>query len=89
MVPGICTICPWYCPTEVYVRDDKVVYIRGNEAAPNRGTLCVKGISSIHLTQDPNRLLYPMKKNAAGNFDRIGWDEALSLIAEKLQNIKD
>ncbi len=89
MVPGICTICPWYCPTEVYVRDDKVIYVRGNETAPNRGTLCVKGIASIHLTRDPNRLLYPMKKNTAGNFDRIGWDEAFSLIAEKLQNIKD
>lgn len=89
MVPGICIICPWHCPTEVYVRDNEVVYIRGNESAPNQGTRCVKGISSIHLTRDPDRLLYPMKKNRSGSFDRITWDEAFSIIAEKLQRIKD
>lgn len=89
MVPGICIICPWHCPTEVYVRGNEVVYIRGNEVAPNEGARCVKGIASIHLTRDPDRLLYPMKKNSSGSFDRITWDEAFSIIAEKLQKIKD
>jgi thiosulfate reductase/polysulfide reductase chain A len=30
-----------------------------------------------------------MKKNSSGSFDRISWDDAFTIIAEKLQNIKD
>lgn len=89
MTPGVCIVCPWHCATEVYSRNDEVVYVRGNELSPNRGARCVKGIASIHLAKDPNRLLHPMKKNKKGGFDRISWKDAFSLIAEKLQKIKD
>ncbi|WP_083455774.1 hypothetical protein [Desulfosarcina cetonica] len=58
-VPGVCIICPWHCPTEVFVRDNKVVYVRGNENAPNKTTRCVKGVSSIHLSRDPDRFFIP------------------------------
>jgi thiosulfate reductase/polysulfide reductase chain A len=89
MTPGVCIICPWHCATEVYTRAGEVIYVRGNELSPNRGTRCVKGIASIHLAKDPNRLLHPMKKNKKGGFDRISWKDAFSLIAEKLQKIKN
>lgn len=89
MVPGVCIICPWHCATEVYVRNDEVVYVRGNENGPNREARCVKGMASSYITRDPDRLLHPMKRNARGGYDRIAWDDALSLIAEKLQDIKD
>jgi len=89
MTPGVCIICPWHCATEVYTRNDEVIYVRGNELSPNRGTRCVKGTASIHLAKDPNRLLHPMKKNKTGGFDRISWNDAFSFIAEKLQKIKD
>ncbi len=89
VAPGVCIVCPWHCPTEVFVRDNKVVYIRGNENAPNKTTRCVKGISSIHLARDPDRLLHPMKKGKNGVFKMISWDNAFSYIAEKLQDIKE
>jgi anaerobic selenocysteine-containing dehydrogenase len=88
-VPGVCVVCPWHCATEVFVRDQQVVYARGNEYAPNGTSRCVKGVASIHLTRDQDRLLHPMKKNRNGTFGKVTWDDAFSLIAEKLQRIKE
>lgn len=89
VTPGVCIVCPWHCPTEVYCRAGEVVYVRGNECSPNQGARCVKGAASIHLARDPNRLQHPLKKNSTGGFDRISWEDAFALIAEKLQRIKD
>ncbi len=88
VVPGVCIVCPWHCPTEVFVRGNEVVYVRGNENAPNTTTRCVKGIASLHLTKDRDRLLDPMKKDKNGNFKKVSWDDAYSFIAEKLIDIK-
>jgi anaerobic selenocysteine-containing dehydrogenase len=88
-MPGVCIVCPWHCATEVFVKDDKVVYVRGNENAANGSSRCVKGVSSIHLSKDTDRILHPMKKNSKGQFEYISWDDAFSEIAEKLQTIKE
>lgn len=92
VIKSFCYTCPWQCPTEVYVRDGKVVYHKGNSQSPNNiGSRCAKGMASWWITQDPDRLKYPMlrtnPKGEPGQFKRISWDEAFSFIAEKLQHI--
>ena len=94
VIKSFCYTCPWLCPTEVYVRDGRVVYHKGNPDAPNNiGTRCAKGMASWHITQDPDRLKYPMRrinpKDEPGRFERISWDDAFSFIAEKLTAIKE
>ncbi len=94
LVKSFCYSCPWNCPTEVYVRDNKVVYVKGNEDAPNNiGTRCSKGMASWWTTQDPDRLKYPMlrtnPKGQPGEFKRISWDEAFTFIADKLKSIAE
>ena len=94
LVKSFCYSCPWNCPTEVYVRDGKVVYVKGNEDAPNNiGTRCSKGMASWWMTQDPDRLKYPMlrtnPKGQPGQFKRISWDEAFDFIAGKLKDIAE
>lgn len=88
-VPGVCVVCPWHCPTEVFVRDERVIYVRGNEYAPNKTTRCVKGIASVHVTKDRDRLLHPLRKTRSGSFEKVSWDDAFSIITEKLQHIKE
>lgn len=88
-VPGVCMVCPWHCPSEVFVKDGRVEYVRGNEYAANATTRCVKGIASIHSSRDPDRLLYPMKRNRSGAHERVSWDDALGEIAERLARIKE
>ena len=91
VVRSFCYICPWTCSTEVYVRDGKIVYLKGNHNSPNNiDARCGKGMASIHLTQDPDRLKYPMRRTGAkgsGQFERISWDEAFTMVAENLTRI--
>ena len=61
VVKSFCYTCPWQCPTEVYVRDGRIVYHKGNSRAPNNiGSRCAKGMASWWVAQDPDRLKYPM-----------------------------
>lgn len=92
VVRSFCYTCPWQCPTEVYVRDGKVVYHKGNSESPNNiGSRCAKGMASWYITQDPDRLKHPMlrtnSKGQPGQFKRVSWDEAFSFIADKLRYI--
>ena len=76
VIRSFCYTCPWNCPTEVYVRDGRIVYHKGNPESPNDiGSRCSKGMASFHITIDPDRLKYPMKrtnpKSEPGQFTRI------------------
>lgn len=50
-------------------------------------------MASSYLTRDPDRLKYPLRrinaKDEPGRFERISWDAAFSIIAEKLKSIAD
>jgi thiosulfate reductase/polysulfide reductase chain A len=94
VIKSFCYTCPWQCPTEVFVRDGKVVYHKGNPESPNNiGSRCAKGMASWYVTQDPDRLKFPQlrtnPKGEPGRFRRATWDEALEFIAGKLNDIKE
>ena len=94
LIKSFCYTCPWQCPTEILVRDGKVVYHKGNPESPNNiGSRCAKGMASSYLTRDPDRLKYPLlrtnPKGQPGQFKRISWDEAFTFIADKLKLIRD
>ncbi|MEM2320969.1 MAG: molybdopterin-dependent oxidoreductase [Candidatus Bathyarchaeia archaeon] len=90
---SICGVCPFRCSIEAYVKDGRLVYTRGNTENPNtRGKRCVKGFASIWFAYDPDRLKYPLMRvseRGEGKFKRISWDEAFTIIAEKLKEIKE
>lgn len=51
---------------------------------------CVRGRGYRKFVYHPDRLKYPMKrvgKRGEGRFERISWDEATTLIADKLKRI--
>ena len=69
--------------------DNRVVKITGVEdAAPNYGSLCVKGRFGFDFIGSPERLTAPLVKEN-GEFREATWDEALNLVAERLGSIKD
>ena len=78
VIKSFCYTCPWTCPTEVLVRDGRVVYHKGNAEAPNNiGTRCAKGMASSYITRDPDRLRHPMKRSGpkgSGQFEPVSWD---------------
>ena len=93
IVRSFCYSCPWTCSTEVYVRDGKVVYLKGNHNSPNNiDARCAKGMASMYVTQDPDRLKYPMRRTGpkgSGQFERISWDDAFTMVAENLTRIAE
>jgi len=49
----------------------------------SRGALCPKGNAAIEIINSPDRLTYPMKRSG-DVWMRIGWEEALGLVAKRL-----
>lgn len=90
---GICGFCGGMCPVDVYMKDGKVIKVEGNNSLPMAtGRVCLKGAALKQSLYHPDRLLYPMKRVGArgeGKFERISWEEALTTIAEKLNETKE
>ncbi len=58
----------------------------------SKGYLCVKGKASVDMMEAPDRIIYPQKRvgeRGAGQWRRVGWDEALEDIARRMNAIKD
>ncbi len=89
MVKGACPHdCPDTCALLVTVVDGRAVRVAGNPEHPaTAGVLCAKVTRYAERTYSPERLLHPMRRSGpkgSGRFVRIGWDEALREIAERL-----
>jgi anaerobic selenocysteine-containing dehydrogenase len=83
-----CTICYHSCGMRVLVEDGRITRVEGLKDHPlNKGRLCPKGERAIEIVYHPDRLKYPLKK-VGGQWSRIGWDDALGEIADKLQGLK-
>jgi anaerobic selenocysteine-containing dehydrogenase len=86
--------CRDTCAWSVTVRDGKAVELRADREHPyTAGGLCVK---VNHFLEDrvyhPDRLLRPLRRGGpkgTGQFEQIGWDEALDEIASRLRSIID
>lgn len=73
------------------MEEGRAVSLRGDPTHPfTRGTLCAKVNHYIERAQSPERLLHPMRRSGpkgSGQFERVGWDEALDQIASRLTDI--
>jgi len=95
MIPTFCSLCgPMMgCGLNCYVKDGRLVRVEGMKESPrNKGKLCPRAFASMQWLYSPQRLKYPLKrtgKKGEGKFEKIGWDEALDIIASKLLEQKE
>src|SRR5687768_11440878 len=92
VVRGACPHdCPDTCAMLVTVEDGRAVRVAGDPAHPfTQGFLCAKVNRYLERTYHRDRLLHPLRRTGekgAGTFARIGWDEALDEIADRLSAI--
>ena len=86
-IESICPGCSRGCNILVDFEDHTVYRLRArqNDEVNNRW-MCDEGRMSYTSVNDTNRIRIPMR-NIDGEAKRVGWDEALSTVAEALQNI--
>jgi len=81
--------CPDSCAVIATVQDGKIIRHKGDpEHGVTRGFLCSRGNNYLKRFYDPNRVLHPLRRIGSG-WQRISWEEALALIAEKLRYYRD
>lgn len=85
---SVCRFCGVGCGVMIQKKNGKVTAIKGDkENTINNGHLCVKGFYLHKIIQAKSRLLHPMvKKN--GEFEQVTWDEALTTVANKFNEIR-
>lgn len=79
-----CRFCGTGCHVMVGVKNDRVVAVTGDrDAEVNKGLLCVKGYHVGMVLYGEDRLRTPLLRKD-GQLVPISWDEAITLIAEKI-----
>jgi len=89
-------ICPRNCYDTCSIisttHNGVLISVEGNPAQEyTLGKLCPKALDDVKKVYSPQRIRYPMRQRDrySGFWERISWDEALTLIAEKILNLKE
>ena len=91
LVPTVCFNCESACGLLGWV-DKETMQVRkfeGNPAHPgSRGRNCAKGPATLNQVNDPDRILYPLKragKRGEGKWVRVTWEQALKDIGARIR----
>ena len=83
-----CIYCGCGCGIYFEVLDGEIVgVIPAKEHPISQGRLCIKGWNAASFVYHPDRLKTPLIRRG-DDFEEATWDEALSLVAERLGTIK-
>jgi anaerobic selenocysteine-containing dehydrogenase len=92
---GVCTLdCPDTCSLTVTVDEGRIVKVRGSHALRyTEGVICNKvARHSAEFVHGEGRLPWPLRRvgpRGSGQFERIGWDEALDEVHERVMAVVD
>lgn len=85
----VCNLCEAMCGLEIEHDGVRVLKVSGDKKDPfSKGFICPKGARIAELHEDPNRLKKPLRKMANGEWETIGWAEALAYAGEKLNAVR-
>lgn len=88
-------LCPRNCYDTCSIvsttRKGVLISVTGNPHHEyTKGKLCPKALDDVKKVYSPQRIRFPMRQRSrySGFWERISWDEALNLIAEKILDLK-
>ncbi len=85
-----CPYCGVGCQTDLNIDEKKNEIVRITSkvgCVPNDGNMCVKGRFGMDFVSSDKRLTAPLIKRN-GKFEQASWDEAIELVAAKLNETK-
>ncbi len=92
ILKSVCRICHGGCGAILYVRDGRLVRVKGDPESPlNKGWMCIKGLNTPEITHHPDRLIKPLRRKGergSGKWEEIPWEEVLDDIASKVDRIR-
>jgi anaerobic selenocysteine-containing dehydrogenase len=88
-VKTICFECHSRCGVVLTIEDGRLTGVKGDKNHPiSRGYICPKGAAAPEIVYHSQRITRPLVKNNGG-FSETSWDNALSIIADKMHNAKE
>ena len=89
------SVCPHDCPDTcallVHIQEGRIVNVTGNPDHPTtKGSICGKAHRYAERVYSRERVLYPLRRvgpKGSGQWQRIGWDEAIDLVAQEFRRI--
>jgi anaerobic selenocysteine-containing dehydrogenase len=83
-----CRICEPLCGMVATVEDGRITKLRPDPDHPlSHGYACPKGIAMAEIQNDPDRVVYPLRRVRDGEFERVSWEVALEDIAARLRRV--
>jgi anaerobic selenocysteine-containing dehydrogenase len=83
--------CPDTCVMTVGVENGRAVSVGGDPGHRfTQGFLCAKVNRYLDRVYSPDRLLHPLRRvgpKGSGRFERISWEAALDLVAERFRGV--
>ncbi len=73
------------------MKGGRLLSIKGDITHPfTKGQLCAAGNAYLDVLYSPDRILYPMRQlgRGTGNWEKISWDQALTLICNGILELK-
>lgn len=90
-IKSFCPLCEIRCSIDMMFEGKRVTRIGRGNFLPGEA-LCYKGLKLKEILNSPKRLRRPLRRTGArgsNQWQAITWDEALSLLSEKILELRD
>jgi formate dehydrogenase major subunit len=86
VVPSVCPFCGVGCGQKLYVKDEQVVHVEGDDGSPvSRGRLCPRGSSTPSYLNSPTRVTNVRYRPSHGqDWQDLDLDTAMDMIADRV-----
>jgi anaerobic selenocysteine-containing dehydrogenase len=89
-VHTFCRVCEPACGLIAEVEHGEITKLRPDREHPiSKGFACHKGLATLDIHRDPDRLDSPQKRAADGGFEDVSWDDAIAGVAGEIARIRD
>jgi formate dehydrogenase major subunit len=83
----VCTYCGVGCSFDIWTKDRHILKVAPEHGPANGISTCIKGKFGWDFVNSPDRLTTPLIREG-GSFRKASWEEALSLVARRLSELK-